>query len=399
LLWTLKIDEAERRRRERRPVMLQPYNEPLGEGQAREEAERCLDCQCGLCVKDCEFLARHCRSPKDLARRVRDGLGSQDTLKMVYSCNICSLCANVCPENLDTGALLVEARREAVRLGRAPLPEHKATVSFFRTGISRTFSLLMSEPGRGRSKRLFFPGCRLPSFAPEHTIEIYDVLRRNYRGTGVLLYCCGAPVETLGMENEFGQTREALRRMAESVGAEELITVCPGCTSTLRERAPELRITSAWELLAGTWRPPRRRDGVVVSVHDSCRTRGDPGIHVAVRRLLEQGGSTIADLEYSGLKTRCCGFGGRIRGVDPELSSSIANRRAGESSLPMVTYCTDCRMALAGCGKEAIHLLDFLLCADWQKAMRSRPPGSLVRNANRFRAKWSFKRLRPLGAE
>mgnify|MGYP000517747764 CR=1 FL=1 len=81
LLWTLEIDEAERQRRERTPVMLQPFNEALEEADARKDAERCLDCECGLCVKDCNFLAKHCKSPKDIARRVKEDLESEDALE------------------------------------------------------------------------------------------------------------------------------------------------------------------------------------------------------------------------------------------------------------------------------------------------------------------------------
>ena len=65
----------------------------------------------------------------------------------------------------------------------------------------------------------------------------------------------------------------------------------------------------------------------------------------------------------------------------------------------MITYCAGCRMALAGCGKESIHILDFLLSPDWQTAARAKPPGALGRYANRLKTKWAFKRLRPLGAE
>jgi NADPH-dependent glutamate synthase beta subunit-like oxidoreductase len=399
LLWTLEIDEAERQRRERTPVMLQPYNEPLSEAEARAEAERCLACECGLCVKDCEFLAKHCRSPKDLARRVKNGLANKDALKMIYSCNICSLCATVCPENLDTGALLIEARREAVNRGAGPLPEHRPVLSYFNAGISRTFSLLMSEPGRGRSRRLFFPGCALPEVAPERTLEIYDELRRRYRGTGVLMYCCGAPAELVGADGDFARAREGMLRMVESVGAEELITACPDCTHVLKARVPELTITTVWELLAEEWQPPRQREGVVVSIHDSCKARGEPGVRAAVRRLAGKGGGKVVDVEYTGERTRCCGLGGMIHAVDPELASSISRRRAEESPLPMITYCTRCRMALAGCDKPTIHILDFLLSTDWQKALGATTPGKMGRYANRLRTKWSFKRSRPLGAE
>jgi NADPH-dependent glutamate synthase beta subunit-like oxidoreductase len=399
LLWTLEIDETERRRRERTPVMLEPYAGPLGETEVRAEAERCLGCECTQCVKDCEFLAKHCGSPKDLARRVREDLDHEDVLKMVYSCNVCSLCATVCPEGLDTGALLIEARREAVRRGRGPLPEHGGVLSDFKTSISETFSLLMSEPGRGRSKRLFFPGCSLPAVAPRRTVELYDALRRHYRGTGLLMYCCGAPVKVLGMDDEFARTRNAILRMAESVGAEELITACPACARVLKEHVGELRVSTAWELLAERWHPPRPRDGVAISVHDSCRSRHEPGMRAAVRRLLEEADSTIEDGDYTGEKTRCCGKGGMLPSVDAELSRTIARRCAEASPRTTVTYCAGCRTALVDSGREAVHVVDFLLSADWRKALHAKSPGRLRRYANRFRAKRSLRKLRPLGAE
>jgi Fe-S oxidoreductase len=96
---------------------------------------------------------------------------------------------------------------------------------------------------------------------------------------------------------------------------------------------------------------------------------------------------------------RCCGFGGMIYPVDSELSQDITRRRAEESDLPMITYCAGCRMALAGSGKEAIHILDFLNNPDWRKVSRRKPQGSIPRYVNRLRTKWAFKRLRPLRAK
>jgi len=398
LLWTLEIDEAERRRRERRPDLMQPGPEPLDEAEAREEADGCLGCECRLCVEDCEFLAAHCDSPKDLARHVQGGLEDEAVLKTVYSCNVCSLCAAVCPEELDMGALLMEARRTAVRRGAAPLPQHRKAVGHFDRGVSRAFSLLMSEPGRGRSKRLFFTGCSLPATAPAHVVRVYDELRKHYRGTGVLMYCCGAPVAMLGMEEAFHHTREQILRRAESVGAEELIAACPDCAHILRPHLPELRVTTAWELLAESWQPPQNHEPTPVALHDSCTARHQPGLQAAVRRLVEAGGGRIEEADYSRERARCCGLGGMVRTVDPGLAARIARRSAGESSLPMITYCAGCRKALAGCGKEALHLLDFLLAPDWRKSLGARPPGHFASRVNRLRAKWSFKRLRPLGA-
>lgn len=396
LLWGLQIDEAERRRRERTPVMLEPFNPALGEDEARTEAGRCLDCRCGLCVADCEFLAKHARSPKDLARRVLAGLEPIATRTVAYSCNVCALCATVCPEGLDTGRLLLEARRESVRRGLGPLPQHRPIVGYWKAGVSGTFTLAMPEPGRRRSRRLFFTGCSLPATAPRHTVRVYEELRRQEPGTGVLMLCCGAPVELLGMEEQFDLTRRLILDAAERLGAEELIAACPDCTHTLKQAVPELGVTTVWERLAGHLALEPRRQGVAVSIHDSCKTRHEPGLHAAVRRLIESSGADVQDIDYRAELARCCGFGGMIYPVDPELSRRVSRRRAAESPLPMLTYCAGCRTALAGCGKQALHVLDFLLSDDWRREAARKPPGAPVRYWNRLRTKWAFKRLRPL---
>lgn len=396
LLWGLDVSDEERRDRVRQPVMLTPYVEPMTEEEVVAEGERCLDCECGLCVQDCEFLAAACDSPKDLARQVLDKFEDPETLKMMYSCNICSLCETVCPEDLDTGKMLLEARREAVRRGLGPLPVHKSIISYFNAGVSKPFSLFRNQPGRQRSKRLFFTGCALPAVAPAHSRTIYEELRRHYPGTGVMMYCCGAPVQLLGMDDEFEKARQTILREAEAVGAEELVPACPDCAHVLREAIPELKVRTAWELLAGVWQPPTLREGAAVAVHDSCKARHELDTCSSVRTLLEAGGAEVEEIEYDGEKARCCGLGGMIYPVDPELSKKVTRRRAEESELPMITYCAGCRMALKGTGKDSIHILDFLLEPDWESKAKEKPPGGLARYANRLRTKWTFKRLKPL---
>jgi Fe-S oxidoreductase len=227
-------------------------------------------------------------------------------------------------------------------------------------------------------------------------MRVYDELRKHYPGTGVLMWCCGAPVELIGMEESFAATRQQLERAAEQTGAEELITACPDCMHTLKGALPGIAITTVWERLAGRWKPPATRTGVAISIHDSCKGRHEAGLHSAVRQLLADGGSVVQDVEYHGHLARCCGFGGMIGPVDGPLSQRITRRRAEETPLPLVTYCAGCRMALAGCGKESVHILNFLLSDDWRQEVTRKAPGSIARYVNRLRTKWAFKRLRPL---
>jgi Fe-S oxidoreductase len=157
-----------------------------------------------------------------------------------------------------------------------------------------------------------------------------------------------------------------------------------------------MTITTVWERLAGRWHPEATRTGVAVSIHDSCKARHEPALHASVRQLLADAGTVVQDVEYHGEKARCCGFGGMIAPVDPQLSQRVSRRRGAETPLPLVTYCAGCRMALAGCGKEAIHILDFLLASDWRQQVSRKAPGPIGRYANRLRTKWAFKRLGPL---
>jgi len=395
LLWELGIDENERRRRERRPLLLQPATAPMTEMEVRRESDRCIDCSCDRCVRDCEFLAFHCNSPRDLARLVAAGI--DDHLKTVYSCNVCGLCATLCPVDLDTGKLMLAARREAVRRGLAPLPEHQQVQRELRTGVSSTFSLAAAAPGRRRARRLFFTGCELPASSPSQTRALYEHLLRQDPRIGVLMYCCGVPAEILGLEADGARAREQIMRAMDDLGAEELIVTCPQCQETLRERFPEVRVSSAWEFLAETWDPTQRFDELRLAVHDPCRSRQDPEAHAAIRTLVRTCGAEVVETEYSHERTRCCGSGSKIENVDPELFAKIATRASDQTELPMVTYCAGCRSALRGAGRETIHILDLLMTPDPVDRALEPGPGIFMRLANRLRSKWAIRRMVPPG--
>jgi len=397
LLWELGIDDAERRRRQRRPVMLQPAAPAMTEREVRGEGERCLDCSCDRCVRDCEFLSRHCSSPRDLARRVLDGI--DDHLETVYSCNVCGLCATLCPVGIDTGELMLAARQEAVARGLAPLPGHRGLRRELRSSVSATFSLTMAAPGRRRARRLFFTGCELPATAPGKTCQLYAHLLRQDPRIGVIMHCCGVPAEILGLEETAAEARTQVLRAMETLDADELLVACPQCQATLRDNFPDLQVSSVWELLAETWDPTHRLEGLQLAVHDPCRSRHDPEVHAAIRTLVRTCGAEVIETEYSHERTRCCGFGGKVELVDPGLFARIAGRAAGESDLPMLTYCTGCRGALRGAGADALHILDLLMTPDAVDRARSSESGTAMRLANRLRAKWSLRRMSPPAPE
>ena len=99
------------------------------EEQAREEAKRCLQCECNLCVKDCEFLKLYCETPKELAEKFKAGYFKEKP-EIPYSCNVCGLCQRLCPQDLNVGEheygnTPAAGRRRSRSLASAPTGEER----------------------------------------------------------------------------------------------------------------------------------------------------------------------------------------------------------------------------------------------------------------------------------
>jgi Fe-S oxidoreductase len=154
-----------------------------------------------------------------------------------------------------------------------------------------------------------------------------------------------------------------------------------------------------WEVLAETWDPRHRFDQLRLAVHDPCRSRNDPEVHAAIRTLVRTCGAEVVETEASHERTRCCGAGGKIDNVDPELYSRIAARASSETELPMVTYCSGCRTALRDAGRETMHVLDLLLNPDPVSGALDHDPGIVRRLTNRLRSKRALRRLLPSAGE
>jgi hypothetical protein len=107
----------------------------------------------------------------------------------------------------------------------------------------------------------------------------------------------------------------------------------------------------------------------------------------------------VEELEFSRGTTRCCGLGGRIASVDPDLAGEIGRRRVAECNHPVITYCASCRASLYGAGAGALDLAEFLLARDVGAAAAKKPPGRMMRYVNRLRLKRAFLRMRSSGPE
>ena len=166
--------------------------------EAKQEAERCLQCECMECVKVCEFLAGFKGYPKKYIRQIYNNLsivmGQRHGNKLINSCSICGLCKEVCPEDLHMGEICLAARETMVQQGNMPPSAHEFALRDMAFSNSEKCALNRHQPGMNSSKFLFFPGCQLSASSPGNVKNTYSYLMERLRGgVGLMLRCCGAP--------------------------------------------------------------------------------------------------------------------------------------------------------------------------------------------------------------
>lgn len=376
-----------------------PANPAQGYSQeeAIQEAQRCIQCQCMECVKNCVYLEHYGGYPKKYVREIYNNLsivmGTRYSNKLINSCSLCGLCGEICPEDLDMGAVCQEARQTMVQQKRMPSSAHDFALRDMAFSNSQRFALARHQPGTTASALVFFPGCQLSASMPEHVEQVYNDLCQAYArrlpqgsGVGLALRCCGAPAEWAGRQDIFAAAQAEFRAEYERLGRPRLILACSSCYRVFKTHYPDIEIVSLWEILAAeglSSNPQRPAQSAPWAVHDPCATRYEAGIQDSVRQLLAQAGAPVVELPLNRERTECCGYGGGMWLAHPELAVQVVRRRIEANPASYITYCAMCRDFFVRQGKPTLHLLDLLYAGDLAEAACRPGPGYSQRHANR----------------
>ena len=350
------------------------------ETEARREASRCLACECKLCMKECEMLNDFTGCPGELFQDILAKGGEVDPL-IPFSCNMCMQCTLVCPKEFSMMDRFMDLRIKMVRenKGKSPIKGHKVIDLHQMLGFSRFFNTGVSARDTVKTKRVFIPGCSLPSYNPELVGKILAHLQERLPGTGAILKCCGKPTKALGQVEAFNERYAELQAEIDRLGAEEIIVACQSCYVTMKKYSPNQKVRSLWEVLPEIGLPEGTRgigkgSDLTIAIHDSCPTRDVSPIQDGIRWILGELGYAIEEPPHTRGQTRCCGFGGMVVPANPELAMRVMKRRTAEvSSDCMVTYCAACRESMVRGGKKAVHILDLIFGGLWMS--RSDFPG------------------------
>ncbi|MCE5252996.1 MAG: FAD-dependent oxidoreductase [Actinomycetia bacterium] len=331
------------------------------EAEAKAEAARCLQCDCGKCIAACEMLSRFRKDPRQIALEVYTDMeanpfSTRAVTRETYSCNICGYCRSVCPVGVDIGALLQFSRAARMRAGVHPAALHDF---WLRDMDFATGEGAFASPPRGRPacEYAFYPGCQLRASNPEHVLRSYEFLRQT-RGAGITLGCCGAPAYWAGDEARLQANIEETRRQWSGLGRPTLVFACATCEGLFRLFMPEIPRVSLYELLADSETIRPVAPFAEAAVFDPCAARDDHSMEAAVRNLAGKAGVALEELKE---RNRCCGHGGHIRIANPDLYDEITRNRAEAGAKPYIVYCANCREVFALRGKECVHILDVAL--------------------------------------
>ena len=362
------------------------------------EAKRCLQCDCMECVKVCEYLKHYGSYPKKYIREIYNNLSiimrTRTANKMINSCTLCGLCGEVCPTDLDMGAVNREVRQTMVKTSKMPISAHDFALRDMAFSNSSRAALTLGANGSDHCKYLFFPGCQLTASNPEYIPQIYQSLSSALPELGVMLRCCGAPADWSGEEELFSQTMEEFKRQWEALGKPELILACSSCLSMFKARLPEAVTRSVWDVLVEHHLfTPRSDLQEALAIHDPCTSRYEKDWQDAVRNLVAGLGVEIRELQMSRSLTECCGYGGVAWLAHPELVKDIVQRRIGEDDAGFLTYCVMCRDLLAAGGKPTLHLLDLIYGQNLQQLAARKGPDYSQRHENRLRARQKMEKL------
>jgi fumarate reductase (CoM/CoB) subunit B len=324
---------------------------------------------CQTCSSACPLLAGlGGLTLPEIAEQVAEGQPSEQARNFIRKCTLCGRCTHHCPSALDVPAMVTAARTVLGESSPASLELYRPVWVDYDWNIFTiyrdTYHIDYSDLIKDKCEALFFPGCALPSYAPELTRASFKWLSERSGDVGLLPACCGIPLVQMGAAERAAEYMAALRQTVNATGARRIVTVCPTCHCHLQGQPlpADTEVVSIYQLMveAGVHAPvsPGRK----ITIHDSCPERRVK-LGGYMRELL--GDYDVVEMVHSGTETICCGSGGLVGITDPPVCSRQAEVRMADFRQVAVdlcvTSCVTCALTLFAVAPGKVrHILELV---------------------------------------
>jgi len=324
--------------------------------------EECTDC--GICIQsDCASRGHLPLTSREIFEQVLTGNPSAAVKEFIARCALCGLCSVECPVKLDVSRAVMAASQMLLASGATKLEDYSLMlvdrdVHLFT--INRdTYDIHYDDLKKERCDTIFFPGCTLNAYAPELTRAAYGWLEEHEGPVGLSDECCGLSLMHIGLAERAEHFAARLTAQFANTGATRVVTACSNCYYYLNETVQDVEIVSLYDLMDAHHFQIHGEE--VLTVHDSCPDRSGQ-IGAALRHVLA--GTHLVEMPHHGASTCCCGSGGIVSMVDPDLCTERARARLAEFEQTRadkcVTACVSCAYRLArGSTRPCVaHLLE-----------------------------------------
>jgi len=291
-----------------------------------------------------------------------------------YLCTLCGRCEVVCPAFIDTKDVRIAARGFMVEKG-----EYPQMLGRLAENLTKDRNII-GEPSEDRplwvenlrdppehmyqkekAKIVYFVGCVASYFPmahriPQSFVQILDQAGVDFTLLGEEEWCCGFPLIGAGMAGKARELMEHNLQKIEEVGAQAVVFACPSCYHTWKERYRTnislFHATQFLEKLIEEGRIKLKKLDTTVTYHDPCDLGRTSHVYEPPRNILRSiPGLKFVELEHNREDCTCCGGGGNLEMVDPELVSAIAKSKIEEIQRTgaelVVTSCQQCVRTMA----------------------------------------------------
>lgn len=210
------------------------------------------------------------------------------------------------------------------------------------------------------SKVLYWVGCTTRYLVPEISSSMTNLLKKADVEYFILSneVCCGYPLVLTGDLNTFTENVHRVVDMVKESGIDLIVSNCPGCYRCFTEFYPQVlgympfKAMHSTHLINELLRSGRLRIAKkyesVVTYHDPCDLGRHSGIYDLPRQVINSvPGIKLVEMERSADAARCCGSGGALRLLIPQLSTQISVTRIKDDVSPLnvnalITACPTC---------------------------------------------------------
>ncbi len=352
-----------------------------------EEIRHCV--RCGLCLSACPCYRQSLSETDSPRARValfqayREGLldfSDEGFAEAYFGCLLCGACAFVCPSGVAMDRILETTRGKLYREGHLPeiLSELNSRILQYRNVAAEenadrlmwTSNLPQPPVGLGKSSAdvVYFVGC-VASFyprsyaIPQAFVQVLARLDVDYALLGGSEWCCGYP---LLLNGDVESARELIHhnvQVVQETGASTVVFTCPSCVHFWRHTYPQvmqvddlgINVQHATEFLDEILDATDVKLGSLpcrVTYHDPCDLGRRLGVTEAPRNILRRiPGIQLVEMHENRENSRCCGGGGNLESLAPDVSGAIAAERVRQAmsvnAEMIVSACQQCERTLS----------------------------------------------------